>query len=77
MTPLKTVEVQTEYLDYYTSKQDQKLEMVFNRQKARAGANPEPPPITHPGKNISEIHTPRQTVFTQEQNALFIQQVLQ
>ena len=68
MTPLKTVEVQTEYLDYYTRKQDHKLEMVFNRQKSRTGANPESPPITHPGKNIREIHTPRQTVFTREQN---------
>ena len=51
--------------------------MVFTRQKARAGANPESPPITHPGKNILEMHTPRQTVFTREQNELSIQRVLQ
>ena len=51
--------------------------MVFTRKKARAGANPESPARTQPGKNIREVRTPRLTVFTQEQNELFIQRVLQ
>ena len=51
--------------------------MVLTRQKARAGANPEYPAKNQPGTNIHEVRTPRRTVFTQEQNELFIQQVLQ
>ena len=51
--------------------------MVFTRQKARAGANPESPPRTQPEINMCEVRTPIQTVFTQEQNELFFQQVLQ
>ena len=47
--------------------------MVFTRQKSRAGANPESPPRTQPGKNIREERTPRRTVFTREDNELFIQ----
>ena len=51
--------------------------MVFNRQKARADANPEYPPRTQPEINIREVCTTSQTVFTQEQNEVFAQQVLQ
>ena len=51
--------------------------MVFTIKKARTGANPEYPARTHPGTNIREVRTPRRTVFTQEQNELFIQRVLQ
>ena len=50
--PLKTVDVQTEYLNYFTKKEDHALEMVFTRQKARAGENPESSARTHPGTNI-------------------------
>ena len=52
------------------------MEMVFTRQKSRAGANPEYPTRTHPETNIHEVRTPSQTVFTQEQNELFVQQVV-
>ena len=51
--------------------------MVFTRQKARSGANPESPPRTRPGTNIRELHTHIQTVFTKEENEIFIQRVLQ
>ena len=51
--------------------------MVFIRQKEKAGANPESPPRTHPGTNIREVRTPSRTVFTQEQNELFFQRVVQ
>ena len=51
--------------------------MVFTKQKSRAGENPESPGITQPVTNIREVCTPSRTVFTQEQNNLFIQQVLQ
>ena len=51
--------------------------MVFTRQKARAGANPESPPITHPETNICEVRTPSRTFFTQEQYELFVQKVVQ
>ena len=51
--------------------------MVFTRQKARAGANPESPSRTQPGKNIREECTTSRTVFTWEQNELFIQRVVQ
>ena len=76
-TLLKTVEVQTEYLDYYTRKYDHTLEMVFTRQTSRGGANPESPSRTHPETSIREIRTPSRTVFTQKQNELFIEKVLQ
>ena len=68
--------MQTEYLDYFTRKQDHALEMVFTRKKAILGANIESPARAQPGKNIREVRTPRQTVFKQEQNELFIQRVL-
>ena len=51
--------------------------MIFTRQKARAGANPESTQRTQPGTNIRELHTPSRTVFTWEQNELFIQRVVQ
>ena len=51
--------------------------MVFIWKKSRAGANTKSPSITHPGTDIHELHTPSQTVFTQEQNELFVQQVFQ
>ena len=47
--------------------------MVFTRKKSRAVANPEYPARNQPGTNIREVRTPRRTVFTQEQNELFIQ----
>ena len=51
--------------------------MVFTRQKSRVGASPEYPARTQPGPNVREVHTSRKTVFTREQNELFIQQVIQ
>ena len=51
--------------------------MVFTRKKGSEDANPESPPRTQPEKNIGEVRTPSQTVFTQEHNALFVQQVVQ
>ena len=72
-TLLKTVEVQTEYLDYFTRKYDHALDMVFTRKKSRAGANPESPAKTHPGTNIREVSNTRRPVFTREQKDLFIQ----
>ena len=51
--------------------------MVFTRYKSRAGANPESPPRTQPETNIHEVRTPSHTVFTQEHNELFVQQVVQ
>ena len=74
---MKTVEVQTEYIEYFTRKYDHALDMVFTRQKSRAGANPESPARNQPGTNIRELHNPRRTVFTWEHNELFIQRVLQ
>ena len=53
------------------------MEMVFTRKKARAGANSEYPPITQPGTNKGEVCTPSQIFFTQEQNELFFQRVVQ
>ena len=50
--------------------------MVFTRKKPRAVANPESPARNQTGTNILEVCTPRQTVFTQEHNELFIEQVL-
>ena len=66
MTPLKTLEVPTEYPGYFMRKYDHTLKMVLIRQKSRAGENPESPARTQPGTNISEVSTPRRTVFTQE-----------
>ena len=51
--------------------------MVFTRQKARADANPESPLRNQHEININEVRTPSRTVFTQEQNGLFVQQVVQ
>ena len=51
--------------------------MVFIRKKSRAGANTESPPKTKPETNISEVRTPSQTFFTQENNELFVQQIVQ
>ena len=51
--------------------------MIFIRQKARAGANPESSARTQPGTNIRKLQTPRRTVFTRKHNDLFIQQFLQ
>ena len=42
-----------------------------------AGENTESPPRTQPEINIHEVRTPSRTVFTQEQNELFIKQVFQ
>ena len=41
------------------------------------GANPESPPRNQPETNICEVRTPSWTVFTQEKNELFFQQVVQ
>ena len=51
--------------------------MVFTRQKSRAGANLGSPPRTQLEINILELRTPSRPVFTQEQNELFFQQVVQ
>ena len=51
--------------------------MVFTKQKSIAGTNQESPPRNQPETNICEVRTPSQTVFTQEQNELFAQQVVQ
>ena len=51
--------------------------MVFTRQKTIVGANTESPTRTQTGTNTREVRTPRWTVFTREQNELFIQRVLQ
>ena len=53
------------------------MEIVFTRQKSRAGVNPESPARNRLGTNIRVLRTPIQTIFTQEQNELFIQRVLQ
>ena len=57
--------------------EDHELEMLFTRQKVRAGKNTESPPITQPETNICEVRTPSRTVFTQEHNELFVQHVVQ
>ena len=49
--------------------------MLFNIQKARAGANTESTPRSQPGTNIREVGTPSQIIFTREHNDLLIQQV--
>ena len=51
--------------------------MVFTRKKSRADANPESSPITQHKINIGEVQTTSRTVFTQEQNESFLQQVVQ
>ena len=53
------------------------LEIVFTRQKSRVDANPESPPRTHHKIDIHEVQTPSWTIFTQEQNELFVQKVVQ
>ena len=50
--------------------------MVYTRLKSRADTNPESPPIIQHEINIPEVPTHTRTVFTQEQNELFIQQVV-
>ena len=72
MAPLETVELQTEYLDYFTRKEDHASDMVFIKQNGRSGVNLESPARIQPGKNISEGSNPRRTYFTREQNDLFI-----
>ena len=51
--------------------------MVLTRKKERAGENPESRPRTQPETNIRDVRATSQTVFTQEQNELFVQQVVQ
>ena len=51
--------------------------MVFTIQKSRAVAKTESPPRTQPGTKLREVRTPIRTVFTQEQNELFVQRVVQ
>ena len=55
----------------------QSFEMVYTRLKSRADTNPESPPIIQHEINIPEVPTHTRTVFTQEQNELFIQRVVQ
>ena len=74
---MKTVEVQTEYLDYFTRKYDHELEMLSTRKKEIADVNPESPPIIRQETNIREVITPRLTVFTQKHNELITEQVIQ
>ena len=51
--------------------------MVYTRQKERAYDNPESPPRIQHKINIPEVPTPSLTVFTPEQNELFVQRVVQ
>ena len=51
--------------------------MVYTRLKSRAYTNPESPPRIHHKINIPEVPNPSRTVFTSEQNELFIQRVFQ
>ena len=51
--------------------------MVFTIQKAGEDANPEFPPIIQHEINIREVRALSWKVFTQEQNELFFQQVVQ
>ena len=51
--------------------------MEFTRQEARAVVNQESPAKYQQVTNIREGSNPRRPVFTQEQNGLFIQRVLQ
>ena len=51
--------------------------MVYTRRKERADTNPESPPIIQRAINILEVPTPSRTVFTPEQNELFVQHVFQ
>ena len=48
--------------------EDHSLKMVYTRQKARAGANPEYSPRIQHEINIREVQTPSKTVFTPEKN---------
>ena len=51
--------------------------MVYTRQKAIVDANPRSPPIIQHKINIREVPNPSRTVFTPEQNELFVQRVVQ
>ena len=51
--------------------------MVFTIKKARADSNPESTPRTPHEINIRKVRTLSRTVFTQEHNELFVQQVIQ
>ena len=51
--------------------------MLFTRQKEREDENQESTPRTQTEINIRAVRTPNRTVFTQEYNELFVQQVLQ
>ena len=62
---------------YWQLTEDHALEMVYTRQKARADVNPGYLPINHHKINIREVQTISWTVFTQYQNELFVQQVVQ
>ena len=53
------------------------MEIVFNGQKERSDANQESSPRNHQEINIREVRTPSQTVFTQENIVLFVQQAVQ
>ena len=57
--------------------EDHALEIIFTRQKARAGENLEYPTRTQPEKYIREVRTPSRTFFAQEKNELFVQRVFQ
>ena len=65
--------MQNEHLDHFKRKLDHASGMIFTREKERAGANPESPARTQPGKNIRERSNPRRSVFTLKKNDLFIQ----
>ena len=56
--------------------EDQALNMVYTRRKARANANPESPPIIQHKINTPELPTPSWTVFTLEHNELFVKCVV-
>ena len=56
---------------------DQALKMVYIRQKSRADANHESTPRIKHEIDTHKLPTPSRTVFTQEQNELFVQQVFQ
>ena len=57
--------------------EDQSLNIVFTRQEARTGDNPESPQRIKHGIKIREVPTTSRKVFTTEQNELFIQRVVQ
>ena len=51
--------------------------MVFTRQNTRLDDNPESPTRNQQEKNIREVLTPSRKLFMQENNELFVQQVIQ